>query len=170
MRGGMSEAQNEWTAMRPVGLEFLDSAPMCVAVEVETKLPRSIVWRAFVDPTTWVDWFPGVEAADYPEHEPPYGPGTVRTATVSGALFEETILAWDEPTRWTYRIDRSTAPLASAQVESTELAERADGGTVVRWVLASDPSEQFAAAERALPGILEKRLSDAMRNLERIRA
>jgi hypothetical protein len=160
---------SEWTVMRPVGLEFLDEAPMRVEVEVTSTLPRSVVWDAFVDPTTWVDWFPGVEEAAYPEHAPPYGIGTIRTARVSGQLFEETILAWDEPTRWTYRIDRSTAPLASAQVESTELDEAADGGTQVRWILASDPSEQFASAADVLPSILDQRLTDALRNLERLR-
>ena len=76
----------------------------------------------------------------------------------------------DQPDmRWTYRIDRTTAPLASAQVESTELEEAPGGGTRVRWILASDPSEQFARAEQALPGILDRRLSDALGNLERLR-
>lgn len=162
-------AMSEWTVMRPVGLEFLDEAPLLVAVEVSSSLPRAIVWDAFVDPTSWVDWFPGVEEAAYPEQAPPYGPGTIRTARVSGELFEETLLAWEEPSRWTYRIDRSTAPLASAQVESTELEEAAAGGTLVRWILASDPSEQFARAAEVLPGILERRLADALRNLERLR-
>jgi uncharacterized protein YndB with AHSA1/START domain len=160
----------EWIDLRPVGLEFLEDAPLKVAIEVRSSLPRATVWEAFVDPTTWVDWFPGVEAADYPKDDAPYGVGTIRTATVSGQLFEETILAWDEPTRWTYRIDRCTAPLASAQVESTELEETQDGGTCVRWILASDPSPQFAAASDALPAILEGRLSDALRGLERLRA
>jgi uncharacterized protein YndB with AHSA1/START domain len=160
---------NDWTVMRPVGLEFLDEAPLRVEVEVSCSLPRATVWGAFVDPTSWADWFPGVEVAAYPEQDPPYGPGTIRTARVSGELFEETILAWDEPSRWTYRIDRSTAPLASAQVESTELEEAAEGGTLVRWILASDPSEQFAKAAEVLPGILERRLAEALRNLERLR-
>jgi hypothetical protein len=90
----------EWTVMRPVGLEFLDEAPMRVEVEVGCSLPRAVVWAMFVDPTSWVDWFPGVEEAAYPEQDPPYGPGTIRTARVSGELFEETLLAWDEPSRF----------------------------------------------------------------------
>jgi hypothetical protein len=152
-----------------VDLGFLAEAPMRVDIEVRTRLPRDTVWKAFVDPWSWPDWFPGVDEAAYPNQEPPYGVGTIRTACVSGELFEETLLAWDEPTRWTYRIDRCTAPLASAQVESTELAEADAGGTIVRWILASDPSEQLAQAADALPGILEERLGAALRNLERLR-
>jgi uncharacterized protein YndB with AHSA1/START domain len=156
----------EWTRMRPVGLEFLDEAPLRVEVAVTSSLPRAVLWNAFVDPTSWKDWFPGVRQADYPNQSPPYGVGTLRTADVSGELFEETVLAWDEPERWTYRIDRCTAPLASAQVESSEFAPNPDGGTTVRWILASDPGESFARAREALPGILEKRLGDALANLE----
>lgn len=157
---------SDWIELRPVGLDFLDHAPLRVDVEVETVLSRERVWSAFVDPTTWPSWFPDVIEADYPGQEAPYGVGTLRTANVSGALFEETILAWDEPDRWTYRIDRCTANLASAQVESTELSDLPQGGTRVHWILASDPSESFAAAKDALPGILTRRLGRALRNLE----
>ena len=99
-------------------------------------------------------------AGNYPQR-------LAEAADVGGDLFEETILAWDEKTRWTYRIDRCTAALAHAQVESTELSDAAEGGTRVRWILASDPREGFAAAREALPGILETLLGEALANLER---
>lgn len=151
-----------------MGLEFLDEAPLRVEIEVTSGLPRARVWQAFVDAGTWPGWFPGVRYACYPEQSPPHGVGTLRAADVEGQLFEETILAWDEPERWAYRIDRCTAPLAHAQVESTELAEDAAGGTRVRWILASDPREALAAARDVLPQILERRLADALANLERL--
>ncbi len=158
----------DWIEMRPVGLDFLDEAPMRIEVEVGTALPRAKVWSAFVDPATWPSWFPGVREADYPNQEPPFGVGTIRTADVSGEHFEETILAWDAEVRWTYRIDRCTARLATAQVESTEFFDRLGGGTTVRWTLVADPSEAFAAAEDALPGIFEALLTAALANVERV--
>ena len=154
-----------WYAMRPVGLEFLDEAPLRADITVATALSREAVWAAFVDPSTWVSWFPGVVEAGYPDQTPPYGVGTIRTANVEGQRFEETILAWDEPARWTYRIDRCTVPLAHAQVESTELSVADDGGTLVRWILVADPLEGMAAARDVLPGILEKKLAEALSNL-----
>jgi hypothetical protein len=160
---------SEWIEMRAVELDFLDAAPLRVAVEVRTSLSRAAVWEALVDARTWCDWFPGVEESDYPDQSPPFGVGTIRTSSVSGQRFEETMLAWDEPTRWAYRIDRCTAPLGSAQVESTELADADSEGTLVRWILASDPSEQFAEAANALPAILQGQLEQALRNLERLR-
>ena len=155
-----------WLELRPVELDFLERAPLRVEVVVESSLPRSDVWRAFVDAETWPSWFPEVRSAGSPDPTPPLGVGTIRTADVNGELFEETMLAWDEPERWTYRIDRCTAPLARAQVESTEFAESGNGGTLVRWILASDPRPEFEAARDALPGILERRLRDALANLE----
>lgn len=157
-----------WYDLRPAGLEFLEDAPLKVEIEVETRLPRERVWHAFVDAPRWPSWFPGVREASYPSQPEPYGVGTLRAAEVSGELFEETMLAWDEPSRWVYRIDRTTAPLAYAQVESTELSQRPDGGTRVAWLLASDPREQLAAAREVLPGILERRLGEALANLERL--
>lgn len=35
----------EWTVMRPVGLEFLKEAPLCVAVEVMAALPEILQRR-----------------------------------------------------------------------------------------------------------------------------
>lgn len=157
----------EWFDLRPVELDFLKDAPLRVEVEVETPLARGEVWAAFTNPGTWRDWWPRVREASYPDQAPPYGVGTLRRADVGGELFEETILAWDVGARWTYRIDRCTAPLAHAQVESTELADAAGGGTRVRWTLASDPKEGLRAAREALPGVLEALLAEALANLER---
>ena len=42
-----------WTRLRPVGLEFLDDAPLRVEVQVTSRLPRAQVWAAFVDASTW---------------------------------------------------------------------------------------------------------------------
>ena len=156
-----------WFEMRRVGLEFLDEAPMRVEVGVWSVLSRHQLWAAFTDATTWSSWFPDVRSADYPKQSAPYGVGTVRVADVGGMLFEETILAWDEPTRWTYRIDRCTTDLASAQVEATEFAELPDGGTQVRWTLACNPRPLMAGVADAMPAILEGKLAGALRSLER---
>ena len=156
----------DWFGLQPVGLEFLDDAPLRIEVEVETSLPRQQLWTAFVDAPSWSSWFPGVLEAGYREQTLPYGVGTIRTAHVNGVHYEETILAWDEPTRWIYRIDRSTADLAMAQVEATLFDERSDGGTRVVWVLACAPRPSMAAAADSLPEILEQILTEAIRNLE----
>ena len=53
----------DWFDLRPVGLEFLDDAPLRIEVEVATSLPQPEIWAAFVDAPGWSSWFPGVREA-----------------------------------------------------------------------------------------------------------
>ena len=152
-----------WFDFRPIELDFLETAPNVYVVRAEVKLPRSVVWSAIVDAPTWHEWFPGVRSAGY-RGDPPYGAGTIREADVGGMLMEETMLAWDEGRRWAYRIDRSTAPLAEAQLESTELEDEA-AGTLVRWTLALDPGERTQFSGPAFESTVQSLLERALENL-----
>ena len=73
-----------WFPMRTVGLDFLETAGKTYRMECALQASRREVWNAFVDPSTWSEWFPGVSSASYPGQTPPYGVGTARAATVSG--------------------------------------------------------------------------------------
>jgi carbon monoxide dehydrogenase subunit G len=150
--------------MREVGLEFLEEAPRITVVGCEVALPRWEVWDALVDPPSWREWFPGVRSARY-LGDPPYGVGTIRVADVGGHRMEETMLAWDEGRRWAYRIDRSTLPLAKAQLECTELEDRGSG-TRVRWTLAIHPGILLRVTGPWFRGTVQRLLERAMRNLE----
>ena len=154
-----------WFNLEPVQLNFMHYASTLYVVESDVALPRSDVWNAIVDAPGWSRWFPGVRSAAY-RGAPPYGVGTVRIADVGGFRMEETVLAWDEGTRWAYRIDRSTVPLAKAQLESTELEDRGTG-TRVRWSLAIEPGVLMTLARPFLRTTVERLLQRAMRNLER---
>ncbi len=127
-------------------------------------LPRQAVWEALVDSSTWSEWWPGVRSASY-VGDPPYGVGTRRIADVGGWRMEETLLAWDEGRRWAYRIDRSTAPLAKAQLESTELEDRGAGKNV-RWTLATHPGLFLRFTGPFFRRTVQRMLERAMRNLE----
>lgn len=155
-----------WFQLRPVELDYLESAPRRHVVEATTALPRDVVWRAFSDASTWPEWWPGVRRAGY-RGDPPFGVGTVREADVGGWLMEETMLAWDEGRRWAYRIDRSTAPIAHAQLESTTLADDDGGGTRVRWALAFEPRLLMKLARPWLQTSTQRMLERALCNLER---
>ncbi len=153
-----------WFELKPVGLDFLESAPRITVVECDVDLPRQVVWEALVDPATWPEWWPGVRSASY-VGAPPYGIGTRRFADVGGWRMEETLLAWDEGRRWAYRIDRSTAPLAKAQLESTELVDHG-AGTRVRWTLATHPGLLLRITGPFFRRTVQRILERAMHNLE----
>jgi hypothetical protein len=155
-----------WVEMEPVDLGYLERAPAVWSVEVVVAAPRQAVWDAFADAWSWPRWFPHVEAASY-DGDPPYGPGTIRRSSVAGALHVETMLAWDEPTRWGYRVDRATVRLSTAQLELTEFSD-CDGGTRVRWTIACDPLDEFSflAGDRPMEEFLAELHAGAMRRLE----
>ena len=154
-----------WFRFDPVELDFLERAPRRHIAEASVALPREVVWRAFTDASTWHEWWPGVRSAGY-RGEPPFGVGTFREADVGGWLMEETMLAWDEGRRWAYRIDRSTVPMARAQLEATELSDEADG-TRVRWTLALQPRLLMKLGKPWFDASVQRMLERAMRNLEK---
>jgi hypothetical protein len=77
------------------------------------------------------------------------------------------MLVWDRERRWAYRVDRSTAPVARAQLEITDF-ERDGNGTRVRWTLAVDPLEKLGYMADGTPfeTFLANLFRDAMRALE----
>jgi len=150
--------------LREVGLDFIETAERRYRMEAIVAAPRPRVWQAIADPGTWSAWFPGVGSAWY-EGPEPWGVGTRRIADVSGQRFEERILCWDEPERWGYRIERSTLPLARAQIECHELSECPEG-TRVRWTLACDPGLPMRLGGPLLARTLQTLHARAMRNLE----
>ncbi len=122
------------------------------------------MWQAYVDPTTWSEWFPGVRSAGY-RGAGPHGIGSIREATVGRQRYEEVIVAWEEPARWAYYVARASLPIARAHLECTEF-EDCGSGTRVRWVVATDRRLLLRLAAPALPRVLEGLFRKAMRNLD----
>jgi hypothetical protein len=123
--------------LRPVDLDFVRTAPRRHTNEAVIRAPRSRVFEAVSgEPDGWKDWFPGFSSGRY-EGEP--GVGAVRVVKYQGTTFRETMLAWDEPSRWTFRVDSSTVPLAKALVEDWTFDDVPDG-TLARWSFAYEPS------------------------------
>ncbi len=67
--------------------------------------------------------------------------------------------------RWAYCIDRSTPPLAKAQLESTELEDHGSG-TRVRWTLATHPGILLWVTAPFFRSTVQRLQNRAMRNLE----
>ncbi len=156
-----------WYPLRAVGLEFLRTAPQLHRLEAVVAASRDAVFGALADASHWHEWFPGVEWARYGGPGAP-GVGTLRESQVAGTRYDETMLVWEQPLRWGYRIDRATQPVAKAQVEMHEL-EETQRGTLVRWNLATDPDQAIETMSDGtpFPRFLQQLHEDAMRGLER---
>ncbi len=154
---------DNWHSFDEVGLEFLNTAKVKYIIEVDTHLQQQVVWNAFADADTWQHWFPKVELASY-DGTGPYGVGTTRRSIVDGTHYDETMLAWDEPRCWGYRINRATRAISKTQLEITEF-EATETGTRVRWILACDPL--YEIDKQSFKNFLEKMLKEAIQRLEK---
>jgi len=78
--------------------------------------------------------------------------------------YRETILAWDEPTRWAYRVDESADALIDALLEEWVVEGDGDRSTV-RWTFAVDPGADMQAALPAAEEMIGGMFDQAMANL-----
>ena len=149
--------------LRPETLDFLQTAPKRWTFDAPMTASAASTFTAIsADPSTW-SWFPGLSSGRYAGGGEP-GVGTIREVTVGGTKYRETILAWEEPDRWVYRVDEMTVPLAHALVE--EWAIRAQGpGSIVRWTFAIDPRALFRVSMALAPTVMGALFRKAMRNL-----
>ena len=122
--------------LRPVDLDFVRTAPLRMVFETTVPVDRARVFHAVgVDAAGWKDWYPGFSGGSY-DGAP--GVGARRVIRYRGVGFDETILAFDEPSRWTFRVDSATVPIAKALVEEWTFDEHTDG-TLARWTFCAEP-------------------------------
>ena len=151
--------------MRQEELDFVERAPRKWVFEEEVAAPPEAVFAAIsADPSTWNGWFPGLSTGGY-DGDGPHGVGTKRHVKMSGVTYRETMLAWDPPTRWAYRVDESTAPLAQALVEDWVIESRGEDRSVVRWTFAIDPKALFKVGAPAAGTVMGRLFKKAMANL-----
>ena len=141
--------------LRPVTAEFLERAPTrLVFVSQLRAKPGEVFHELTADASTWPLWFRALRSAGY-TGPPPYGPGAGRVVTLrGGAHFVESVVVWDEPRRFVYRVEQANVPGVLAWMEEWLLAPSASGGTVLRFTMAVDAAPAVRAAVRlARPGV-----------------
>ena len=155
--------------LEAVGVDFVGLATKVFVVEEVVDLPVETVWQAFSDSANWKHWFPDVNDSGYKtadgEVDTTPGPGTTRWSHVGKHHYRQTMLEWQKPSRWSYRIDECTASVAYAHLEVTEF-EAVTGGTLVRWTLACNPRWLIRLASPFVEKTLSKKLQQALKDLK----
>ncbi|GAA1994855.1 SRPBCC family protein [Catenulispora subtropica] len=139
---------------RPVGLDFLESAPLRLSFAGTLQAPPKAVFDAVaLDVTALPHWYGAVTAAEYGGPEPA-GVGTKRRVKlVAGVTFHEEVIAWDDPHRYAYRIERTTVPGIRAMAEQWTLVETTKGTRLV-WTIAIEAAPPTMALVRSMgPGM-----------------
>ncbi len=124
-------------SLRRVDLEFSRTAPIRLVFLADLGSPQAAVFDAIsADPRNWT-WFPGLSEGRY-EGPEPHGVGSIRQVRMGDMTYRETILAWDAPHRWAYRVDEASVDIFAALVEDW-IVEANDDGSKVMWIFASEP-------------------------------
>ncbi|MEY9965064.1 hypothetical protein ABIA33_003106 [Streptacidiphilus sp. MAP12-16] len=141
--------------LRPVTADFLDRAPtrLVLAAKLHAK-PDDVFRELSEDASTWPLWFREVRSAGY-TGPPPYGPGAGRAVTLHGGVhFVESIVVWDQPHRFVYRVEETNLPGVHAWMEEWLLAPSAEGGTALRFTIALDVALPLQVGMRlSRPGV-----------------
>jgi hypothetical protein len=125
--------------LKAVGLDFLESAPRRSTVQVHIDHPASAVFAALADdPAGWGKWFPGFSKTGQYVTPAPYGVGSQRKMTMGGLALTETVLAWEQPTRWAYFVDRATMPGIRAFAEEYRIDAVGEDKSTLTWTMAVD--------------------------------
>jgi uncharacterized protein YndB with AHSA1/START domain len=152
-------------SLKPVDVGYFESAPQIMKFTEPVHAPVDRVWEAIsADPSTW-SWFEGVHTAGYAS-APPHGVGTKRAIKMGDDVYRETIIAWDAPHRWAYRVDETTAPMFAVLAEDWRIAKSADDACTVEWTFAFEPTAEGEAVVSVLPEMLTAVFRAAMQGLD----
>lgn len=148
--------------LRPVGIDFVETAPVRLVFAREVAAPPEAVFRALAeDVSGWSEWFSAVTAA-----RPTDGGARREVRLRGGTRFEETVLVAKEPEAYAYRVDATNAPGARALVEEWRLTP-AGTGTRVQWTFAADGAAPFRVVLRSARAGLGHAFKDAVTALDR---
>jgi uncharacterized protein YndB with AHSA1/START domain len=153
--------------LRPVGTEFFEAAPYRFLYSAVIRRPPTAVFEAVGrDPAGWGEWYPGFDhTGRWLEGAEP-GIGARRRVRMARVTYDETILAWDPPHRFAFRVDRSNAPFAYALAEDYVIGDHPAGSTL-QWRFAIDPRPVLRPARGLFDPVLDRLFHRAATNLEK---
>lgn len=111
--------------LRPVGLDFIDDAPIRLVFATEAAAPPEAVYQALAEEVAgWPSWFKAVTLA-----RPTHGGAGREVRLMGGVRLQETIMAADPEQRYAYRVDTTNAPGVRALLEEWRLTAVAPART-----------------------------------------
>lgn len=148
--------------LRPVGLDFVDTAPVRLVFAQEISAAPEAVFHALNDDVPgWAEWFAAVT------HARSLDDGAGRDIRLKGGgRLRETVIAAKEAEVYAYRVDVTNAPGARALAEEWRLIP-AGTGTRVRWTFAADGTAPFRYVVKAARAGLGRAFRDAVTSLDR---
>lgn len=151
-----------------IGLEFFAAAPVKKALQLNFAHPPEVVFAAIAeDPAGWGRWFPGFSDTGHYVTPAPHGVGSVREMTMRSNTLTETVLAWEESSRWAFYISGGRLPGVRSLAEDYHF-EAQPGGSRLTWTIAMEPAPLARLVAPLLMILGSSSLRKAGANLDRV--
>lgn len=129
--------------LRRVQTEFFGDAPVRVTVGAVVNAPVADVFKLVAtDPSAWARWFVGTSAGKWTS-TPPFGVGSDRSMRVFGVTFDETVLAWEENSLFTFRVNQAAFPAVRAFADEWRFDSVDTRRTRIEWTIAADAAVPY---------------------------
>ena len=156
----------EWK-LETVGMDFFTSADYRCTCSATLAAPPQAIFEALTgDPAGWAAWNPGFSKKGHWTTPAPHGTGSVREVSMSGVRYTDTILVWEEPSRWAFYVGLAGAPLVRALAEEYQISP-SGAGSMVQWTIAMKPRLALQALRPLTYEFLPRYFAKAMANLDR---
>ncbi len=110
---------------RPVGLDYLETAPVRAALRQSLPASAETVFAAFEEPDFWTAWVGPIDEVVWTSPKP-FGVGTTRDIVGRGSRISEEFIAWQAPRRIAFYFTDGNNPLFAALAEEYALEPRGD--------------------------------------------
>ncbi|UQW99905.1 SRPBCC family protein [Streptomyces sp. RerS4] len=153
--------------LRPVDLDFVDTAPVRLEFDALVAASPASVYRALAeDVTGWPRWFRAITLA-----RPTHGGAGREIRLMGGVRFRETVMAADPGRRYAYRVDETNVPGVRALLEDWRLTPEphpaaVETGTRIRWAFTADGPAAFRRALTVVRPGLGRSFRTAVRTLD----
>ena len=139
-------------ALKPIGDEWFETAPLVVPAVVELDAPVERVWEALGSDAMW-SWAPIIDQVQWTTPRP-HAAGSIRRLRLLGLnTIEEEFYRWDEGRRATFRVTAQSRRMLDGLAEDFLLEPHAGGGTALTWTMAIAPRGLPAPPAVLLPAL-----------------
>lgn len=147
----------------PRDLGWIDDARVTVSASASTSATPDAVFAVLADHERWPEWFPSVRKVEV--LGPAEGVGARRRVTVPGLVVDETFIAWDPGSRWSFTGTSAKPGLFTSLIEDAQLTARPGGGTDVTYTMHFDPRPGVGPLVKVGAGVLRGTIAKALGNL-----
>ncbi|WP_299493025.1 SRPBCC family protein [Acaryochloris sp. IP29b_bin.137] len=149
---------------RPVGLEFLNKAPIKFINEVELNASPAQVFSILENAEAWPHWFKEIVQVEW-HHPKPYGVGTTRTVKLTTITVEEFFFVWEQDKRFAFYLTSMSLPLAKALVEEYRLIPLGENRSQLTYTVCLEPSFWLRLGSPWLLNSYEQMFQQAVKDL-----